>query len=598
VHCFLIWQERGRRAPGRHRERVRERLLRQWSQLFDSSPEVRVRDAGAAQWLWMELPVEGCLVPFFEEDGTRWAFSSEYPINSRRLLRRAGALPADGRALLAFAELLQRQRSQVLADAIPPFLLVSGDGQGDVRVQNDGLGQAQLFEYEDDQVCVFTNRVMLLSSLGVALRPVAEQWAARFTTGWFSGHSTGYENVRFARGGQQIRIHAGGVERTRYDPIGGWVKPPAMAREDALELGRRALHDALVDASELWRQPSVGLTGGRDSRAIVACLGTLDTPFRLRVRGAPSKLDVRIATGLCRQAGLELATKNTGGVPPGTAEGCRASILKALLWQAGALTTLKHKSFLAKANRRGLDGGVVNLMGQHAGIGKGDFAVLIKAHEHPPEKFEKRLLRSMMKSAPRYLRTEYVDGVRTDIRRAYRQAQDYGLEGRGPLHFYFLNEYTRRWGSATVNSQTGLVVTPFLCPDFIRACYAMPEQELVDKPMHKHITAYYAPEWAAYPFVDNVTEEDLRSGLVPAPTEDAGADGPKWRSGSTYHSFSYRKFWRDVGRPLLDEAFAEGGFWTQIFDPDTAREEYSKFKYGADVLVVAHLLSTVLRSPD
>jgi hypothetical protein len=205
-----------------------------------------------------------------------------------------------------------------------------------------------------------------------------------------------------------------------------------------------------------------------------------------------------------------------------------------------------------------------------------------------------------MSEAPPILRPDLRECVRELLRRSYRVALDYGLARRGPLHFFFLHEYTRRWGSATVAGQTGLVVTPFLTPAFIRACYAFPEDELPSKPMHRHITGLLAPEWAAFPYTDEATEDDLRSGRIPPveiPREEEHGESaaePRWRRTARHRKFHYKYYWKDVGLPLLTEAFEAGGFWTELFEPERARTEWNTFKSGADVIAIAHVLPRVL----
>ena len=132
----------------------------------------------------------------------------------------------------------------------------------------------------------------LLSALGVELRRNIEEWAVRFSIGWFTENTTGYEHVRMLPGGMRIRIDRDGIHKRRDDPIEQWVQPAAMARADALELGRESVKQVLRSAAELCHRPSVGLTGGRDSRAIVACMRSLGMDFRVRVRGAVENLDV------------------------------------------------------------------------------------------------------------------------------------------------------------------------------------------------------------------------------------------------------------------------------------------------------------------
>ncbi|MGE3172573.1 MAG: hypothetical protein AB7O97_08080 [Planctomycetota bacterium] len=595
MRCLLLWQAKGpdlaSTAVTAVQDRVRERFGRLWS----APPRIHGRECGVGRLVFCELPTRGFAAPFAEGDpgSARFAFATEYPPNLRRLLRRhrAGCTPS----LAEFAALLEAA-PDALAEAAAPFVVADGVDGEYVRVQNDALGSAQWFEYEDERIVAWTNRVMLLPALGIALRPSVEDWAARLAIGWFPGDASGYRGVRFVPGGTSIRLHRGGVERRRRDVLGRWVAPAPMRVEDGLELGRRAVFDAVADVVELAERPSVGLSGGRDSRAVVACLRAQGARFKARVRGARDNFDVIVAAELARIAGLELHTKEHSGLPPATTDGLAASIGKALLWQGGMFTTLKHKTFLAKADRGGLDGGVVNVMGQHGGIGKGDFAVKVDAAAHPPERYEELLLERLLGGAPVFLRPELLGAVRERVRAAYRRARDYGMEGRGPLHFFFLHEYVRRWGSATVNAGTGVVATPFLAPDFVRACYALPEDTLPDRPLHLRLIERHAPDWVDVPFADDLTEADLAGGRWAASggaADETAVDRPAaadWMRSSRHHSFDHRRYWQVVGRPLIDAALREGGFWTELFDPDRARARWQDFKYGPDLLALMHLL--------
>jgi hypothetical protein len=599
LKIFLLWRVKASSDPS-GAARVGAELSRLFAPLLEPGAALATRSEGPTHLAWLELPVKGFRVPFFEEDGKSWAFAPDYPLNARRLLRAHGVFPKDGGSvLLALARELEARREPYVRELIPPAALIWGR-DGEVRVQSDGLGQAPLYEHEDDDTWALTNRPCALRALGVSLKPVALDWAARFTTHWFPRHASGLAGVRLLPGGTLLRLSGRGVERSRFDPLGDWVNPPPRSRADGLEAGRQALLDHVSDAMELWVKPTVGLSGGWDSRCVASCLRVLGADFELRVRGQETHFDVLISAALARMAGLPHRIKSEGGVPPNSVPGLRASLAKALLWQAGNYTTLKHKSFLAKEGKERLDGGVVNVMGQHAGIGKADFAKRIQAEAHPPARYEELLLASLMAEAPPILRPDLLEAVRAELRRSYRVALDYGLSRRGPLHFFFLNEYTRRWGAATVSGQTGFVVTPFLNPGFIRACYGLPEEELVTKPLHRYVTGLHAPEWAAFPYTDQATEDDLRSGLIP-PVEVPREEGetveavvPRWRQTGRHRKFHYKYYWKDVGKPLLDEAFEQGGFWTELFDPPRARAQWNAFKSGADVIAIAHLLPQVL----
>ena len=50
----------------------------------------------------------------------------------------------------------------------------------------------------------------------------------------------------------------------------------------------------------------------------------------------------------------------------------------------------------------------------------------------------------------------------------------------------------------------------------------------------------------------------------------------------------------EPNRPLLEEALEQGGFWTEVFDADGAREGWMSSGSSADCLAIAHLLPSVL----
>ena len=155
------------------------------------------------------------------------------------------------------------------------------------------------------------------------------------------------------------------------------AQPPSLSQEDCLELARCSLLQQIQAALPHWEKPSVGLTGGWDSRAVVSSLRVLGVDVSLRVKGQPEKFDVVIASELATIAGLALKVKASAELPPENSDDCRRSIALALLWQAGHMVTEKHKTFLT--NQGHLDGGNVNIMGQHGEIGRGYFASKIQA---------------------------------------------------------------------------------------------------------------------------------------------------------------------------------------------------------------------------
>lgn len=593
--AFLLWRPKTPCAPAAS---VVDALRDRFAPLLAREPNVNTRSVGPVRLDWIELPVDGFTAASFEEKDGCWALAPDYPLNARRLVRSRRTTAPPERTLLDLAEDLERDAEALVAELIPPSCLIWSRGES-VRLGNDGLGQSQLFEYEDEHIWAVTNRVSALPVLGVDLVPVREDWAARMVTNWFPLHRSGFEGVTLLAGGSQLEVTHDGVHRRRFDPIGMWLNPEPVALEARLERGRQALLDTLSDATEVCERPTLGLSGGWDSRAVAACLRALGADFRTRVRGQGTHFDVIVSAELARIAGLPHRVKSGGGIPSGSAAGCRSSILKALVWQGGYFATKKHKTFLARDDAPLLDGGAVNVMGQHAGLGKADFVKLTGALQKPGQEAEDLLVAHLLEEAPPNLLASSLDAAQALIRQSFRVAHEYGKQGLDALLFFYLHEFTRRWGSATVASQPGLVVAPFLCPEMIRACAAFSAEELTHKPIHAFTTTTLAPDWADVPYADQVSEADLHSGRLSAvATASEGEDEanlPRWRRVRHHRKYHYKYFWKDVGQPLLDEAYREGGFWTELFE-SRRRPAVELAKRGAaDGIVVAHLLTYALK---
>ncbi len=597
---FLLWRNAGAIRDDLAPHQVAANLQSRFAPLFAEPPPVRVKSAGDTHLAYLDLPIRGWEPACFEASGNGWALAPEYPLDAVAVLRKRATPANDDGVLRDLGQQLEADAPSLLADLAPPFSLIWSKSGDDVRVQNDAMGQAQLFEVERGPLWALTNRVSALPVLGVPLEPDPVEFATRFTLGWFPMDTTGFRGVRYLEPGTALQIDtAGRLSRTRHDVLERWVVPDPMPRDACLELGRTSIREHLRACASQWNKPSVGLSGGWDSRVVVSTLRSLGEDFDVRVRGSQDRFDVMISNELARIAGLRLRIKVKGGFPPDDAAGCRRSISSALLWQAGAMDLRRHTTFLARKPH--LDAGVVNVMGQHGGFGKADFVVKIGARELPDDLHEPRLVDTLMDHAPSFLRPDMHEAVRERIITAYRQADRYGLTGLARLHFFFLYEYTRRWGSATLASQPGLVVAPYMSAGFIRACYAYPEREIADRPFHRHIVGTLAPDWADIPYEDQATQKDVASGRIPKlklkrSKRHFHEQGNDWRRARHRRTYKPNLYWKEVAAPIIEEAFDRNGFWTSVFDAGKARNSWQEDP-GRDfpeALAIAHLLPSLL----
>lgn len=350
-----------------------------------------------------------------------------------------------------------------------------------------------------------------------------------------------------------------------------------MSRDEALELALASLRDQIRALKPLWEKPSVGLSGGWDSRIVVAALRAEGVSCDLRVRGLPDRPDVRIARQLTEIAQLDLRVKTSSSLPPTQPHQCRAAMGCALLWQAGGMVTRQHKVFLA--NEKLLDGGRVNVLGQHGEIARGFYPAKIAATDIKAPTPDEGLRQLLLAQTP----PAFLPRVRMDIEATVREfcgdADRYGLEGDSRLDYFFLSEDTRRWASASLASLPGVTCAPLLTPGFIRATFALPPAERRAQASHRHIIAACAPDWRDVPFaaaVENSPDPPLAS--------------RDWKQPTGRHNYDNLAYWRTVGWPLIEAAMPAASGRDEVFNFEQVGKHWADVP---DELVLATLIPEI-----
>jgi hypothetical protein len=610
MQIFLLWRNDPERP---HPAGDMERRLREiYEPLLAEKPSARHLKTPAAEGVYLDLPVDEWRPSYYESDADGWALSLDYPVDAEMRLASRGIPTRPESVLRPLAAQLQLDAAPLLRELAPPFVLVWSSGPGDkdaLYVQNDGLGFSQFFIYDDGTHWAATNRLFAFRALGLPVVPDAAEWAVRCSLGWFPLLQTGYRNISYLPPGTQLRIGPGGVERRQEDVLSDWVHGRGSPGEDPLEAGANAVIEHVQCVLPKITGASAGLTGGLDSRAIVATLiGAKADQVRLTVRGQPDSPDVLIAGRLAGIAGRPLTIRTRTAMPSDQPDALRASIRAALLWQAGYLEVLQAKTFL-RYGQGGVGGGNANIMGQHGEIGRGYYAKRIGAEDLTDDRLEDSVMAFALQYSRSFLKDEWRKHVEEVARTAYRQANGWGLEGLDRLDFFYLYERTRRWSSGGQYVQPGKVIAPFLTPGFIRATYALEPHLRPSALFHRRLVELHLPAWGEVPYAYELTREQkkelrrLRDRKIPRWERKrrkwarrlralAGLGQPRapyLKNGdrSSGGNFNGAVYWKTVGRSLIDEALRTEGFWAEIYDPKQARARWLE---GPDDLAILYLL--------
>jgi len=342
----------------------------------------------------------------------------------------------------------------------------------------------------------------------------------------------------------------------------------------------------------LWETPVAELTGGWDTRAVVSSLRLLGTECSLRVRGHPEHHDVILASELAKMTGLALGVTRAAALPPDNAHDCRRSMSLALVWQAGLMMSRQHKEFVAK--REPLDNyAYVKVSGQHGEIGRAVYARRIHASRIGEEQYEDHLVNRLSGKMPPFIRITLHDRVCEIIREAYRQAESYCMPTLARLDFFCLYEATRRWASGKLGVLAGVTFAPFLNPDYIRATFGYQGHGKETNPFHRHIIVTHVPDWGSVLYTSDLSKATSRKNKLDlAEPAEGNATVPRsWRECTGRSDYDSLLYWKGVGMPIIHDALAEGGFWTEVFDPKVAEEQWLT---APDQLAIVHLLPQVL----
>jgi asparagine synthase (glutamine-hydrolysing) len=249
-------------------EPVREQLRR----LISRNDGDRIDERGAQSWLMLKVDIGAFGAPALHEDQSIGSISM---LAGEPLLAHAAGSPWQDRA----AD-LGRMHTAANDAQWPLFASAAGTycgahlhgREGTLTLFGDKLGLRPLYYWSDERFVVYASSMRILEGLDLVRRRMDLRGVAEISClGFPLGDRTAFEDIKTLRAGEIVRFGAQAAEHIEY-----WrwdrLEPPKVSGDALADEAHRRFTAAVARRAAGSRSELAFLSGGLDSRAIVAAL--------------------------------------------------------------------------------------------------------------------------------------------------------------------------------------------------------------------------------------------------------------------------------------------------------------------------------------
>lgn len=550
-HTWLAWARDGE-MPAGEAERRLERVARHYGSLY-AEPLGRFASVGARTGLaLLTRDDERRRWPLWSERGGTCAAYTTAPTGWGELLAASDPTEAAGELALRL-----RDDPDLVARLNPPLLLgLRDEATEELRICNDFMGTARLYELQAGELRVWSNRLGALPVFaGTAPRVDQRAWSVLAATGWILGEASAVAGVSKVPPASAISVRPGpqgaDVARTRSRRALELVSPREMDLERAADAAASAAVGLARDLRANWAgELAIDLSGGGDSRvsAAGAVAAGVDGRFQT-VDLEPGEVD--LARELLERSPRRLEHVVRASESPREDDGLAERVRAYHLVHDGMLnphSLVRGPMELPQA------GFLPPIVSGHGGeLGHGFYYGGGRKLERAEGMNTERLVRKLERAARRKrdaAREEGYEAFRDEATRSLEAGRDLGLAGASLLDWYYLNQrLAYRSGLGARNDRHSACSTP----EFVRACFDLTPQQRLRARLRPMLVARLVPEWAEVPIFESASG---------APVTRA-------------------RLWEQPHRVAeIDELVAEPGAWDDVFDPDRVRELWGRSRAG------------------
>ncbi len=375
------------------------------------------------------------------------------------------------------------------------FTVLCAD-DGSLTLVTDPLGAYPMFELRSAGATWFSNNPEVLQRIGGEDAIDEEALAGVLGGGWSLGGHPVWRSVRRVDRGVVLRLAPDGTrERRELLPLNGIIDHVGGPLDVAGAAERLV---ALTGALACWpgRPDAVPVTGGRDSRVVLAAAIAAGFPFEACTGGAPTDPDVVIGARLCELSGLE--HHRLGADPHGDRFSRLQRAARLTFLASGGTATLQDAAGYPLGPRPGPL--PIWHSGQGGEIARGYFGVGGSATSE-------RLYARFVGRRPG--RTEIVSSdaaavLRRRIDGFVSEMRDHGADTEDVPDLFYLLERMACW-AAPSHGMVELIrdtTSPLWSARMLPYLLALPARERALEAFHHRVLQHLAPELVGEPFQD------------------------------------------------------------------------------------------------
>ncbi|GAA1430947.1 hypothetical protein GCM10009616_16830 [Microlunatus lacustris] len=502
--------------------------------------------------LWAD-PADQSRWPAWVQGGSTTVATLHSPLGHERLV--GGVERAE--APLALAAHLRRDPGGG-SRLTPAWVLAELDAAAArLTLSTDGLGLGRLHEVRTAEGIFWSNRpVAALRFAGVRAEPDVEAWRRMAACDWAMGDRTPYQGVTVVPAGTQVNADAHGVRREGQDVLNGL----RSRRRDPLTSASLAVTaDALAETADAvaatWPgTPVISLSGGRDSRLVVAAFLAAGRPVRLKTYGtAGGEADTarRLVDLLPHPVAHEVSTPAAERPHPQRA----GALTRARRWH-DVTEGLRPSIYLrSNAPKRLLrhDPPLICGVGGEFGHAPGYPDDVERLEGLPLQRRLDGFARALEAkiTIPRGLAPHAREAANQQIRAVLHHAAGRGVSDAKALDWFYADERLRRWGMA---GESAGRVMPLLVSEFVSAAFGLTTSQSRASALHGALIERLVPAWTDVPYYSATLGQRQR--------------------------VRQQRLWEESDADLLDELVQQPDDWGDAFDVPRVQSVWSRARAG------------------